>query len=200
MTKLFYITLSFFIISLLSLTDSLAQTQKGRFMLGTSMGKFNFGKNYTELSLDVKAGYFVIDNLVIGLTPSYAYTSADYPNGNNQKNNALGIGPFVRYYFGEGKLKPLLNTSFVYYNSTSKIIATMIPYPGAPEGEYEFQLKNKYKLLQVGGGVAYFLNDYVSLEGLINYGRYLDWDYDSVSYEKAGEVSINLGVQIFIGK
>ncbi|MDJ1486068.1 outer membrane beta-barrel protein [Cytophagaceae bacterium YF14B1] len=198
MTKLFYITLSFFIISLLSLTDSLAQTQKGRFMLGTSMGKFNFGKNYTELSLDVKAGYFIIDNLAIGLTPSYAYTSADYPNGDKQKNNAVGIGPFVRYYFGEGKLKPLLNASFLYYNSSVKAFYASIPVPEFPGDAYEFQFKNKYKLIQAGGGIAYFVNDNISLEGIVNYGRYLD--YESFGYEKDGELSISLGVQFFVGK
>ncbi|MDJ1473321.1 outer membrane beta-barrel protein [Xanthocytophaga flava] len=203
MTKLFYITLSFFIISLLSLTDSLAQTQKGRFMVGTSAGEFKFGKNNTDLLLDVKGGYFLIDNLVVGVTPSFGYMSYNqsesYPNSyskSTQKGKQWGIGPFVRYYFSEHKLKPLVNASFLYYKYSVKTTSEAYIYPGFfQKGSHE--IKSEYKLLQIGGGVSYFIDDRIAIEGLLNYGRYMDYEG---TYDKKGEISINLGVQFFIGK
>lgn len=196
MKKTFIVTFSIFSLLLLSSTLSYAQTEKGHFMIGASTGKLNFGKSYTELSLDLKAGYFVVDNLAIGLTPSVGYESATYSNGDKSKSNSLGIGPFVRYYFGNTKLKPLLNASFLYYNSIQKSSYATITFPGIPSVDYKYEFKNKYKLLQVGGGVAYFLNDRLALDAIINYGRYID--YESVDYEKKGEVSISLGLQFFL--
>ncbi|MDJ1486069.1 outer membrane beta-barrel protein [Cytophagaceae bacterium YF14B1] len=198
MKNLFYFTFCTFITSILSFNTIFAQTQKGRFMAGPSIGKFSFGKSYSDIAFDIKAGYFIVDNLAIGITPSYSYSWATDNVRFKEKINVLGIGPFVRYYFGEGKLKPLLNASFLYHSRKANVTYSPIMTPDGPIEGYAYEFKGGYKLLQAGGGIAYFLSNTISLEGIVNYGRYID--YNENTDVKAGEVSIGLGVQIFIGQ
>ncbi|MDJ1501130.1 outer membrane beta-barrel protein [Xanthocytophaga agilis] len=174
-----------------------SQTDKGHFMVGGSIGNLSFQNDYFGISFSPTVGYFVIDNLVTGLIPSFEYDSFKLPNGNKTKSTSLGVGPFVRYYFGEGKLKPLLNASFLYYKNTTKPGYSPVD-PNDPVLEKDHIIKQSYKFIQAGGGVAYFLSKSIAVEGIVNYGHYMD--YNILGSDKSNEVNISLGFQIFLGK
>jgi hypothetical protein len=96
--------ISFFLLLITSNTQ--AQITKGNWLVG---GNINFSSEQyesranadytrTQFSLNGVLGYFVMNNLAIGLKPSYIYTSAKTTN-TPSVGKVLNIGPFVRYYF-----------------------------------------------------------------------------------------------------
>lgn len=85
-----------------------------------------YSQETTEFSFQPSAGYFVADNLAVGITLSMTSEKYDYGTGNNKTNN-LVAGPFARYYkftsnekfaftgevgfmFGSNKFKPSAGT------------------------------------------------------------------------------------------
>src|SRR5262245_42763140 len=104
-----------------------AQFKKGDKMVGASVGALFFNNESTDLTSDVgttntssdkygftinpSIGWFVTDNLAVGVTPVFDYThqktvgtssngSTFLKNENNQY--AFGLGGFGRYYFNTG--------------------------------------------------------------------------------------------------
>jgi len=69
----------------------------------------------TSFNLSPKVGYFVIDNLALGLDFSYALSK--YRNGQNDNKNTaslFSVGPFIRYYYPTSRVLPFaeLNGAF----------------------------------------------------------------------------------------
>lgn len=187
--------LSVFTIWLVAGSICYSQTDKGNFMVGGSIGNLSFQSDHLSISFSPKVGYFVVTNLVVGLTPAFEYKSFTLINDNKTRSTSFGIGPFVRYYFGEGKLKPLINASFLYYRNTVKLGDLAID-PNDPVLEGDHEVKQGYKFIQLGGGMAYFLSKSIALEGIVNYGHYMD--YDILGSNKSNEVAVSLGFQIFL--
>lgn len=77
-----------------------AQTEKGKVLVGGSIGfgteKSDVSGAESSTSFDIapKAGYFVSDNIVIGLGLGYEYdkSASDY------KSDYVSVAPFGRYY------------------------------------------------------------------------------------------------------
>ncbi len=100
---------------------SFAQVKKGMWMLETSLGNLNYvnssnegrwSNNYTkeesiQIGIYPKAGYLLTDNLMLGSSLNFQYSSnssenrfkytASYVSGEGVSFNA-GLGPFLRYY------------------------------------------------------------------------------------------------------
>lgn len=82
-----------------------AQITKGNWMVG---GMASFAKQEqesatgkiksTRLLVTPNIAYFLVDKFAAGLKPSLDLNSNNI-NGTKVKNNLVGIGPFVRYYF-----------------------------------------------------------------------------------------------------
>ena len=124
-----------------------AQTSKGRVLMGMSVNKnlgfYDFTSSppdimsigfstlqyksdsdedsekdkITNFNLSPKVGYFVIDNLVIGLDVNIGFlkykdgsSSSDY----SEKITQFTAGPFVRYYFQAGKVYPFIDANAVF--------------------------------------------------------------------------------------
>lgn len=73
-----------------------AQIEKGAILIGgaSNLGFTSYDEDagdYSLFNVDVKGGYFVMDNLAIGLDLSYSKDSDD-------DDALVGIGPLVRYY------------------------------------------------------------------------------------------------------
>ena len=69
------------------------------------------------------------------------------------------MGPFARYYFGlkNPDLKPFVDAEFSILTQTSK-------YP-------TYKNSNTATSFFIGGGLAYFINSNVALEGVMGYNR-----------------------------
>ncbi len=165
--------------------SSRGQTEKGSFVVGGSSDlSFSFHKySYDDGSekdrnfgIYPEAGYFIADGLAVGTGLSLSfYKSGDY------KTNSRFIGPFVKYYFGQSQFRPFLTGGTEFGRDMSSW-----------EDE-EFVSKSfMYKL---GGGVAIFLTERISLDlGL----RYTHSDYKSEDDEPSSDASEN-GVDLSVG-
>lgn len=150
-------------------------TSKGKIILGGS-SSFNFasqkstfksddfetdqGTN-TSFSLAPSTGFFVVDNLAIGAALSFS--SSKFKNDefdSESTNTALTFLPFVRYYFSEGNIKPFLQGSAGLGSSNFK-----------EDSEFSEESEFKSSIFAYGfdGGVAFFLNDNVSIDLGIGY-------------------------------
>lgn len=104
--------LSIFIALTAISVSSMAQTEKGKVLLGGYFSFSNFKNNgetksSTNFAINPTAGVFITDNLVIGAGVGYSYSS--YPinqeiNGvasvEKMTTNGVRISPFGRYYVG----------------------------------------------------------------------------------------------------
>nr|MBI1230727.1 outer membrane beta-barrel protein [Cytophagales bacterium] len=149
-----------------------AQTEKGRILLGvssdlglTGAGGIDIGYSSTKRKLDgasfvednsskitnisllPKFGYFVSDNLALGLDLIFASSKSKSGNSNSEFSSILlSTGPFVRYYIPTSKVLPFveLNSSFGRRTSTSK-------YPDDINIEDNI---TKTNIRSIGGGIG----------------------------------------------
>jgi outer membrane protein len=175
-----------------------AQTQKGKFLFsGSSKINASFMTSKTEydgqtqgddnkitnITVESTFGYFVIDNLAIGLSTALDY--AKFKVGSDETSTrTLMIGPTVRYYFGQSNFKPFAEGAF-------GLASTKMTSTGSSD--------NKFSGLafQLGLGVGYFVNDKVSIDGLIDYqGVSLNNSEDSKYKVKSGGIILGIGFTI----
>ncbi|WP_460985256.1 outer membrane beta-barrel protein [Spirosoma fluminis] len=145
-----------------------AQTETGRWMVGVSVGSLTYqdqpstGYKTFSVSLSPSAGYFVMDNLLVGtgLPLSVSTSKTDNP-GLLLKTTTTGIGlaPFVRYYFGESKLKPYIGVSYSYTANHYTYKTRLDKASGS----------GHTSLLVPGIGLAYFINRNIALNAGLNY-------------------------------
>jgi hypothetical protein len=140
------ITALIIVICLAGAASLQAQTEKGHWLIGASsrtsagflglpgsepcimnlgFSTFNYkddsGEEYdpekfTSINLSPQAGYFVIDNLVVGLDMNLAFmkysTTGEYSS--DYKTNFFTAGPFVRYYIPAGKVYPFFEAGAAF--------------------------------------------------------------------------------------
>lgn len=144
----------------------LAQTEKGTFVVSGATN-FNFSNseqefgvnnrevnqcNITAYSFMPSIGYFVIDNLSIGISCNISEKTEEYKNDNETKQSILSLMPSATYLFPiNGPIKPFLQVGFGYSSLTQKHYNTI---NDSYEG-YSFGL---------GGGFSYFINKSVSVD------------------------------------
>lgn len=146
------------------------QFQKDKFTNGTT------SSSPTEffISLSPGLGYFVIDNLAVGVTVPVYY--------NGTRNNVyyvLGIGPFAKYYFANNFfVKTEIGFSFLHNISSS---AT----------------NEHYISISPAIGYAIFLNPKVSLEPGLSY-EFDNKKFNVTSTEKISSLRLELKFNIFL--
>lgn len=145
------------------------QTQKDKYTnaYGTSKASLFY------ISLSPGFGYFVIDQLAVGLNASLFYNSA----GEN-KYYSLGIGPMARYYFNNGPfLKTDLSVSYLHSNQGTS--------------------NQKFFMIIPGAGYAFFLNPKVSLEPCLCY-EFDNINYNSSNNHKISAFRLEVKLSIFL--
>lgn len=154
-----------------------AQTEKNDWMVGGGFG-FNTAKSNSEFKFSPNAGVFVINNLAVG-----ANVVLDFSKSGTNKVTDVGIGPFVRYYFkpDNNSVAPLLHTSFNFLSTRIKDNN----YSNTTNGTNFF----------FGGGIAWFINDNVSFEGIAGYAHSKYKGLDA-----SNGFSMNFGFQVFLHK
>ncbi len=139
------------LMGLLFTVQSQAQTvNAGAWMLGGSLG-FDSSKEKdaddatNTITINPNIGYFVIDNLGVGLNVLYASETV----GDADPNSVLGIGAFARYYVFQG-LFPQVGFGFNSFTlgDEDAVTGTTIDF---------------------GVGYSFFLNNSVAVEPRVNY-------------------------------
>lgn len=194
-----------------SLSVATAQTEKGRWTVGVSVGNLNYqnrGNGITSFSADLgpSAGYFVANNLLVGTGIDLSLSTSNSTALNfatKSVTTRIGLSPFIRYYLGASSLKPYIGASYRYtydkYRYTTRI--GDVTGPG-------------YSTAFVPtAGIAYFVNRTVALNAGLNYNilttknSFLDYAALSRSVLAVREskfdyksLSLSIGFQLFFGK
>ena len=155
------------LLGVLCLNQLYAQTEKGNISLGTTstLGGSSAGLNFTSnnqdeekefnFNLSPNIGIFVSDNFLIGGTLALDYSRLkDDDFDFEATSTGFRIGPLLRYYFTDSKIKPFIN-----FNPTFTSVSQKTEVRG---DEAEFDLSGFSMLGNVG--VAFFLNEKLSLD------------------------------------
>ena len=152
-----------------------AQTDKGDWLVGGRLD-INTGDNSTHIGINPNGGYFVMRNLAVG-----GNLMIDRNKTGSLKVTDIGIGPFARYYLGNGKARPLLQAGFSFISSQAK----------SPT----FSDTNNGVNIFLGGGVAIFINDNATIEILTGYSH-----TKYKGFEGSGGFNLGIGFQIYLSK
>lgn len=151
-------TATLYLIMMVFAASSLhAQTEKGQFVIGAgtsidlSKTESNAALNTTSLNMKANGGYFIVDNLSVGISGSL---KAAYGNANVDGIENTDILSEFRYYFNGTHFRPFvqMNAGYRY----ARLVFTSTDYTAI----------NKAHGLALGGGVggAFFIRDNISID------------------------------------
>jgi outer membrane protein len=187
---------------LFSCTLSFGQFSQGRMLVGGGIGfqsltnkdksgSFSVTDSKTTIiTLTPRFGYFVINNLAVGLGVEVLSGKSKFEQSNGELvSSQLLVGPFVRYYVGPG----------VFFQGDFNVGSSKDKSTGGSISQEEKFNLSRWSL---GAGYAIFLNDHVAIEPLISYQSLTTKPKDSqdsdVKNINSG-LNINLGIQVYIG-
>ena len=196
----------FILANLLLTIGSYAQLDKKTWLVGGT-GSFNSYKQkqsftwqntgieskitYTnrDLELSAKIGYFIIDKLVLGITPTYTNNKSENKGATiTSYSSTFSIGPFVRYYF----LNKDKNFNFLVETNYQLGNVRMFDLP-KEKGSI-----NRFAFL---AGPEIFFNSAVGMEILLGYkmdNQKMD-NQNYISYKENG-FQLAIGFQIHLEK
>ena len=102
-------------------------------------------------------GYFIVNNLSIGISCNISEKTEEYKNDNETKQNIIMLMPSATFFIPiKGPIKPFLQAGFGYSSLTQKHYNTINDsYEGTTLG--------------LGGGFSYFINKNVSIDLGVQY-------------------------------
>ena len=154
------------LVNLLLVNYSLeAQTEKGNWILGSTLGVYNSNgvEKLSSLNIDLNVGYFLNPHLAIGLRGVYIHEKSNN-NAYDAVGNTLGLGIFGRHYFLEKKIKPFLDLNVGYQHTNIKWEDTSL---------YSFHYHTNYGL-----GLNYFITQRIAVEGIFRFNaEYFDFSF-----------------------
>ena len=179
------------VLTALFFQDANAQIARNSFIIG---GNLNFASNSGtrkvtgepnqskpttfNATINPKIGYFVADNFAIGLDLNFTVNSlVDTSVGSNSTytTTQLLTGPFVRYYFG------LNEDVFLFLEGSAGFGLTSTREQGR-------NLSISVVNAGVGPGLAFFVNDFIAVEGIAKY-NYVQSTFTS-NYAGTGDVTV----------
>ncbi|MTI30531.1 hypothetical protein E1171_06880 [Cytophagales bacterium RKSG123] len=187
----------------------MGQTSQGNFLLG-GVASFNVQNDVGQegrvstLSVSPNFGYFIIDNLAMGLSLPLNFKWDKWAGGKGRNIN-LVLGPFAKYYipvadrvsfFGETALG--LGTTNVKQDPRYRPIE-----PEDPLLDPQIRYKEILRVYKLGMGLVYFLSPQVGLEGELAYvaqstrlkSELIDFLNDT---EKNRNLSFTIGLQVYL--
>ncbi len=139
--------------------------------------------------------YFIEPNLAVGTSIQYDESKLDQNAVQSYYYRAYGVGPVIRYYFGEKTTYPFVSVAYLYTKSkTHQKAPGMSPYSSTAY----------YDDLTLGLGADYFLSKNVALEPMVRYtfGRDIYNSSSSLgasnSRDRSENLFIGVGVNAFI--
>ncbi len=179
------------------IADTFSQARQGSVLLGASSSL-----SLSSMSAKVKSGstsqdmgsvftiefaptfgYFVADGFAIGLIADISSETDKDPDGSKYSYTSLVIGPFIRYYFLEGNVKPFIHVDGGY--------ATM-----KQKSDLSDDTINGFGF-DGGAGVAIYLNENVAFELGLGYGlvSLKNPDVDDVTLNTSG-INFAIGISV----
>lgn len=131
-----------------------------------------------SINVNPKAGYFVIDNLAIGLDLNMGFSIYDLGD-NNSSHTTFAVGPFVRYYIPTPKVLPFFEL-------------------GASYG----MMSDKTRLISFGGGIglAAPVGERITIDIAAGY-QSLTYKYNDEDNERHvfGTLGMKVGFMVLLG-
>ena len=144
----------------------------------------------TTTSFAVDYGYFVIDNLAVGVGLNYSATKIDYADGDDYDGSTTAYGIFSRYYIG--------GVAFV---GAGYAMATNSEW----DEDYYDDIDMSLNVLMAEAGASIFLSDKVAFTPKIQYSvttegmEYEDYLGDNVEEkQQTGNLVIGAGFTIHL--
>lgn len=192
-------------------STAFAQTQKGNFVLSGKTGlNFLFSKittgtdsvqtgksNSNEYDFTAGAGYFVANNLSVGVSGTYSYNYSKIEQGyldagTQNITQSFTIVPQVQYYFPVyGKLKPsvALGAGYAWLQQRDSRVTENY------NKVYELSGASFYG----GVGVSYFITQSVSFDLGFQYSYMkLKDKLGSEQFQKQNQVAGTMGISVFL--
>lgn len=182
-----------------------AQTTQGNLVFGGSVGYWSSteenaleDEKESEFTFSPSVGYFVVDNLAVGINLQLTSNKYDNGVGGDDKTTTFVVGPFARYY------KFTSNDKFAFYGQAGFDFGSR---KYEPDGGNE--VKSSAFDFYISPGFSYFFNEHwaidLQLQG-IRYESYDpntdgDADDDKDSQFSIGVDSFNpsLGIRFYLG-
>lgn len=206
-TKLLTMKKLFFVVFLFS-QFVFSQTDQGTFIFsGNTSADFskskttsgNFVTKTTNFDINPTVGYFVKNNLFVGLAGTFQFSH----DNNNQnfitKSTLTVLMPSVGYYFPvEGKLKPYTSGSFGYAHLVEKYKANFDPL--FPDPAFENNQTSKFSgfAYAIGAGAGYFITENFSLDAQLSYNFVKVDNKNGVDQREVSGLGLRLGFSIFM--
>ena len=138
---------------------------------------------YTNIDLNSTIGFFVLDNLALGITPTVmSYQGATFDGAEIVNGRRFAVGPFGRYY--------LLNKEKPYNILTEIIYQVGMNFSSSRENN-----RGKFNNFSVKAGPEIFFNSTVGLEVLLGYQT----TTITIENSPAAFSNINSGFEISVG-
>ena len=199
--------LAVLLIALTSSITSFSQTSKGMFIISGSTG-LQFGSNNVKLTKDgntqaeydessfsfiPSAGYFVVDNLALGLSCAFLQNTTKYKNDNKNTLSSTLISPTLQYFFPiAGKLRPYVKIGLGYLSQTDKK-ETVTKYITTTSTR-----SSDGMALSLGGGISYFATRNISIDLGLLYTQSTLTDNDDDRYEiKQSNLGGSMGISLY---
>lgn len=179
-----------------------SQTDHGKILLGGqyilnftsytstfkgSNNSYELGK-YRTVGISPQIGFFIFKNVPFGAEFLYSYGKTT-KGSSDSHNSSYSLIPFLRYYFGQSKIKPYVHLGAG--PGWQKTIASDFGYTTIEKAKlFRYQLK---------GGLCAFINDHVSLDfSLGYYSTTQSLKFNSLTGSGESKV-INKGLDAVIG-
>lgn len=200
-----------FVIGLLLMSSLGAQvTRQGNFILGSTIG-FSAAKSTitqdrgsgnkeeqnpysTQLSLAPSIGYFLIDNLPLGIRLDYTFNSVKDQNGLKAEDSNVLFGPFARYYMP-------MNNNLYFFGEAGFGFGNSRDTKDLETGTQK--INTNLMSFGVGPGFTIIASNAIGIEALIKY-NYARSKFDTEilgvkqnTTSNTNQFSISLGVQFY---
>lgn len=161
------------LLSLLSTSLAIAQTETGSFYMGgntfltSNIGKTKLDANpgadevkIFSINFNPTAQFFIIDNLSIGASIPFEYYSSKRDDFESN-STSFGFNPLIRYYFGSASYKPYIGAQGGLSTVRTK---------GSIGGDANTE-KGILQTINAGAGIAIFLKERAAIDIGIGYDR-----------------------------
>lgn len=188
-------------------------TDRGNFLVGTTVGVSSAnskviqdmgsgrsegrGPSSTQLSFAPKLGYFIIDNLAVGIGMDYTFSQIDQPNEDETTDSDLLFGPFARYFipFSDNGMALFLETTFGFGSSSDNQEINGVPQ----------SIETNIFALGVGPGLTIISDNGFGISATLkyNYARSdFNTNFDNVMREtitNTNQFDFSIGFQYYFG-